>query len=81
MQFSYDNASYLNPTFRNAASGDEAQLREVYLKLGGSRANGQPAGNIVIIPNGSWYTNFWGIPAGEVRIVASVGERREVKDD
>ncbi len=51
MQFSDDNASYLHPAFRWAPFADEAQMRALYVRLGGQRADGVEIGTTVIIPN------------------------------
>ncbi len=77
MQFSYDNASYLNPTFLFAATNDEAQLRTLYVKLGGSRPESGGSGTTVIIPNRSWYSSLWGISPDDVQVVASTAPGAE----
>ncbi len=77
MQFSYDNSSYWNPTFRIVSTNDEAQLRQLYLKLGGTSPEGRGNGTTVIIPNRSWYSSWWGISADQVRVVASTEPQAE----
>lgn len=75
MQFSYDNASYLNPTFVSASTNDVAPLRELYTRLSGSRREGGPDGTTVIIPNRSWYSSLWGISADEVKTVPNTDSK------
>ncbi len=71
MQYSYDNASYLDPVFTEAPSNDQAALRAFYQHLGGSRREGASLGTTVIIPNRSFWKSRWPITAGEVQVVRS----------
>jgi hypothetical protein len=71
MQFSYDNASYLQPSFMNVPSTDQAQVRKLYEQLGGGRHEGWWSGSTVIIPNRSFWANLWGISADEVQVMTS----------
>ncbi len=73
MQFSYDNASYLKPTFQLAPTEDQAQVRELYRRLGGSRPEGEWSGSTVIIPNRSFWASLWGISADEVQVMPGRG--------
>ncbi len=80
MQFSGDNASYLHPTFLWAPLADEAQMRALYVSLGGERADGVEIGTTVIIPNRPWYFRFSSISADQVRVVASTDSPRHPEE-
>ncbi len=71
MQFSYDNASYLNPGYLAVSTNEIDRVRALYLKLGGSRAEAGGDGTTVIIPNRSWYDSLWEIKPDQVRVVAT----------
>ena len=73
MQLSYDNASYLIPTFLKAPSADQEQVRALYLKLGGGRPESSESGSTVIIPNRSFWASLWPISAEEVQVMTSDG--------
>ncbi len=75
MQYSYDNASYLDPIFMEAPSHDQANLRALYEKLGGRRSEGRWLGTIVIIPNRSFWASWRGISTDEVQVVASTNPK------
>ena len=77
MQFSDDNAAYLNPVFLTISSWDQAQLRRLYERLGGTRSDGGENGTTIIIPNRPWYSSFWDITADEVQIVPSTAARAQ----
>lgn len=51
MQFSYANASFLDPPFQEVPSTDQEQVRELYLELGGRRLENERIGSTVVIPN------------------------------
>jgi hypothetical protein len=70
MQYSCDNASYLHPEFLPAPTSDQAQLRAVYLELGGGRMEGSYSGSTVIIPNRSFWASMRPISIDEVQLVA-----------
>ncbi len=70
MQFSYDNASYLLPTYLLVPSADQARIHALYLKLGGSRSEGRESGTVVVIPNRSAWARWWPISVEEVQVVA-----------
>lgn len=53
MQFSFANASFLDPAFQEVPSTDQEQVRELYLELGGRRLENERFGSTVIIPNRS----------------------------
>ncbi len=71
MQFSYDNASFLHPSFVSVSRGEAEQLRRLYLDLGGTSPQAGRNGTTVIIPNRPWIESFRGITAEGVRIVAT----------
>lgn len=76
MQFSNDNASYLQPSFMDVPSIDQAQVRTLYEQLGGGRQEGWLNGSTVIIPNRSFWANMWRVTADEVRVMTSDGRVR-----
>ncbi len=76
MQFSYDNASYLHPSFMNVPSADQAQVRKLYGQLGGSPPGGGWSGSTVIIPNRSFWASLWRISVDEVQVMTSDGRVR-----
>ncbi len=63
MQYSYDNASYLDPIFMEVPSHDQASLRALYEKLGGRRSEEAWFGTTVIIPNRSYWASWQSISA------------------
>jgi hypothetical protein len=71
MQFSSDNASYLNPNFSPVSTPEIAEAHALYLKLGGSRPEAGGDGTTVIIPNRSWYHSLSEINADQVRVIAT----------
>jgi hypothetical protein len=54
MQYSYDNASYLDPHFMGVGFAAQAKARELHYQLGGSRARDMAVGKTVILPNRGW---------------------------
>ncbi len=73
MQYSYDNASYLDPIFMEVPSNDQANLRALYEKLGGSRPAEAWFGTTVIIPHRSFWASWRSISRDEVRVIANTG--------
>lgn len=51
MQYSSQNISHFRPNFVEIPLDDQAQARELYLKLGGHRGKGMRFGMTVSIPN------------------------------
>ena len=50
MQYSFDNASYLQPVFFEVPFNEQVQARELYAEHGGRRAEEIRIGPIIIIP-------------------------------
>lgn len=73
MQFSYDNASYLRPTFMFVPSVDQEKIRELYLELGGGRQEGRYSGSTIVIPNRSFWASMWHISRDEVQVMTGEG--------
>lgn len=51
MQYSSQNASHFRPNFAEVPFLDQAQARELYLRLGGRRREEMRIGTTVTIPN------------------------------
>lgn len=51
MQFSFDNASYLEPAFQEVPYTDQERVHELYLELGGRHLANEWCGTTVVIPN------------------------------
>lgn len=51
MQYSSQNASHFRPNFSEVPSEDQARARELYLRWGGNRREGNSIGMTVTIPN------------------------------
>ncbi len=76
MQFSCDNASYLRPTFLFVPPGDQEEVRELYLELGGGRLEGRSSGSIVIIPNRSFWARMRRPSPDEAQVMNGEGPAR-----
>ena len=49
MQYSSQNVSHFRPSFVEVPTDDQAQARELYLKLGGRRREGMRIGMTVVV--------------------------------
>ena len=83
MEVSLANASTLHPNFQQAAFYEMAQVRALYVKLGGARRAENKRGSTVIIPNRTRWSSLWGISAAEVQVVQDMDskERQEPAGD